>query len=94
MSDLRRTIKKHGVFLPNVDFGDCFSGFVLSFLTTPQSRALGSEFSGATEIHYYLQSRKGYFGGNYSVLYYVACPLLCIALPAVLSTRYNRKDFQ
>ena len=58
----------------SVDSGDFFSRFVLSFLTTPQSCPLGSEFSGATEIHYYLQSRKSYFGGNYSVLYYVACP--------------------
>ena len=52
-----------------VALGGFFSRFVLSLLTTPQSRLLGSEFSGATEIHYYLQARKGYFGGNYSALY-------------------------
>ena len=79
----------------NVDFGDFFSRFVLSFLTTLISRPLGKEFSGATKIHYYLQSRKCSFDGNYSVLYYVACPL-CILLFVCLvsSTRYNRKNFQ
>ena len=41
-----------------VDLGDCFSRFVLSFLKTPQSGPLGSEFSGATEMQYYIQSRK------------------------------------
>ena len=39
----------------NIELGDCFSRFVLSFLTTPQIGPLGSEFSGTTEIHYYLQ---------------------------------------
>ena len=58
----------------NVVLRDFFSRFVLSFLTTPQSRPLGSEVSGAADIHYYLQSRKGYSGGNYSVFYYVAYP--------------------
>ena len=43
-----------------VDLGDCFSKFVLPFLTTTQSGPLGSEFSGATEVHYYLQSQKDY----------------------------------
>ena len=74
--------------VPNVDLGDFFTRFVLSFLTTPQSRHLGSEFNGATEIHYYLQSRKGYFGGNNSVLYYVACPSVYCS-SAVLSRLLN-----
>ena len=43
----------------NVDLGDCFFRFILSFLATMQSGPLGSEFNGATEILYYLQSRKG-----------------------------------
>ena len=38
---------------------DSFSGFVLSLLTTSQSRSLGSYLSGATEIHYFLQPRMG-----------------------------------
>ena len=47
--------------LPIVDLGDCFSRFALSLspATAPQSGPLGSEISGATEIHYYLQSQKG-----------------------------------
>ena len=67
----------------NVDLVDCFSRFVFSFLRTSQSRSLGSEFSGATEIHYYLQSRNVYFGGIHSVLYY-ACPSVFFS-SAVLS---------
>ena len=39
-------------FFGGVDLGDCFS-----------SGPVGSQFSGATEIHYYLQSLKGYVGG-------------------------------
>ena len=44
--------------IANVDLGGRFYRFILSFLTTPQRGPLGSGFSGATEIHYYLQSRS------------------------------------
>ena len=69
-----------------VDLGDCFARFVFSLLTTSQSRPLGIEFSWATEIHYYLPSRKGSSGGNYSVLYYVACTRLSCLLDTIAST--------
>ena len=39
----------------------------------------GCEFSGATEIHSFLQSRKGWFGGKNPVLLSVACPF-CVLL--------------
>ena len=80
-------------WITTVYLGDCFSRFVISFLATQQSGPLGREFNGETEIPYYLQSRKGKVGGNYSVLYSVACSFLCTALQAVFSTRYNCKNF-
>ena len=46
-----------------------------SFASCP----FGSEFSGATEIQYFLQSRKGWFGGKNPVLLSVACPF-CVLL--------------
>ena len=70
---------RHSVSYSVVPYDDCRIRGIPS-----QSCPFGSEFSGASDIHYFLQSRKSYFGGNNSVLYYVACPSMC-CFSAVLS---------
>ena len=68
----------------SVDLGDFFSRFDLSFLTTPQSRPLCMNSMGRPKFTTIYNPENGYFGGNYSVLYYVACPSVYCSL-AVLS---------